>query len=63
MIEEEIVLGLHSKNKTEKDLAFNKLYSKYYRLVVFVVRKYLKNDEDIEDLTQDIFLKLYQGKK
>ncbi len=60
-IEEEIFSKLNSKDETEKNLAFDKLYNKYYRLVFFIVSKYLTNNEDKEDLVQTIFLKIFQS--
>lgn len=59
--EEEILKKLNSKVKQEKDIAFEKLYNKYYRLVFFIVSKYLDNNEDKEDLVQTIFLKILQS--
>ena len=62
LVEEEIVLELQSKDKQKIELAFNKLYNKYYRLVLFIVGKYVKNTEDKEDLVQSVFFKIYQTK-
>ncbi len=62
LVEEEIFAGLKSKDKKLSELAFDKLYHKYYRLVFFVVGKYVSLNEDKEDLVQSIFLKIYQNK-
>lgn len=63
LVEEEIVNGLKSKNKEINELAFDKLYQKYYRLVFFIVGKYVSLNEDKEDLVQSIFLKIFQNRK
>ena len=34
-------------------------YDRYYRLVYYVCRKYTNNTEELEDLIQDIFLKIF----
>lgn len=62
LIEEDIIEKLNSKDKEAKNLAFEKLYNKYYRLVFFIVGKYIKNNEDKEDLVQSVFFKIFQAK-
>lgn len=58
---EEVLKDLNSKDRKKADLAFETIYSKYYRLVVFIIKKYLNNEEDIKDLAQIVFMKLYQS--
>ncbi|MDD5065558.1 MAG: RNA polymerase sigma factor [bacterium] len=43
--------------------AFNKIVARYHGYVYGISLKYLKIREDAEDLTQDIFLKLYRNLK
>jgi len=40
---------------------FNQLYKDYYILVYNVALNYLQNIEDAEEITQDVFLKVYQS--
>jgi RNA polymerase sigma factor (sigma-70 family) len=39
--------------------AFAQLERKYRRIVSFLIRKMIRNDEDVEDLVQDTFVKAY----
>lgn len=39
--------------------AFSVLEKKYRRMVSYLIRKMIRSDEDIEDLTQDTFMKAY----
>ncbi len=43
--------------------AFSVLEKKYRRIVNFLIRKMVRNDEDVADLTQDVFFKAYNGLK
>lgn len=45
------------RNHDEK--AFKIVYDNYYRLLYFIVASYIKNKEDINDILQDVFLKIY----
>lgn len=40
---------------------FNSLYSEYHRLVYNVALNYLQNCEDAEEITQDVFVKVYNS--
>ena len=61
------------KNILEKDLiqraingeknAFNELYTKSYRYVLFVTKQYISNDETAYDAIQETFIKVYKGIK
>ena len=41
--------------------AFAKLEKKYKRIVSFLIRKMIRNEEDVADLTQDTFVKAYNA--
>lgn len=45
--------------ETGNSFYFEKLYSRYFNKVYFQVKSYLKEPEASQDLTQDIFVKLY----
>ena len=40
---------------------FSILYTKYYKLVCFAISKYVQNNEDIEDLANDSFIKVFNN--
>ncbi len=42
---------------------FNQMVISYYKKVYRVSLYYLKNSSEAEDITQDVFLKIYQNKK
>lgn len=49
------------ENLRKKDQnAYNKLYEKYYNLVYAIVFSILKNKDDSEDITHEIFTKIYK---
>ena len=39
---------------------FDEIYNKYRGLVCFVISRYVKNDEDVFDLAQDVFVSFFQ---
>ena len=42
---------------------FDRIYKKYYRLVMATARKYINDDETCEDICQDVFVKLLKLQK
>ena len=46
--------------RNRKQNAYNKLYEKYYKLVYGIVFSIIKNKEDSEDITHEIFTKIYR---
>lgn len=52
----EIFQDLKNKNQS----AYNKLYENYYKLVYGIVFSIIKNKTDSEDITHEIFTKLYK---
>lgn len=51
------------KIKAGDDLAFKTLYNKYSEKVYFFAMRFLKNKEDAEGLTQDIFIKIWENRE
>lgn len=45
--------------ETGNSMYFEELYSRYFKKVYFQVKSYLKEPEASQDLTQDIFIKLF----
>lgn len=41
--------------------AFKKLVNQYERLVVAMIRRIVVDEEDIQDISQEVFLKIYQN--
>lgn len=39
---------------------FGEIYDQYVRLVAFVVAKYLSDEEDIKDLTNEVFVRFFE---
>lgn len=35
------------------------IYNRYVRLVAFVVSKYLSDEEDVKDLTNEVFVRFF----
>ena len=54
----ELFVQLKNKNKNEN--AYNKLYENYYSLVYGIVFSIIKNKEDSEDVSHEIFTKIYK---
>ena len=55
------IYNLVEAAKHGDDNAFAQLYEASYRMVYHVALGYLKNNEDAEDLTQEVFLKAYNS--
>lgn len=54
---------LCSTSKEEVDNAFNIIFDKYRYLVYYVSFEILKNDEDVKDIVNDTFLKMYKMRR
>lgn len=42
---------------------FNRVYNAYYKLLLHVAFDYLHSKNDIEDIIQEVFMKLYESRK
>lgn len=47
--------------KRGEEAGFNYIYSKTYKLVYFQARGHLKNEEDVQDLVQAVYLSVYRS--
>lgn len=45
--------------KQNENGAFDEIYLTYYKLVKYVIYELVKSDSDAEDLTQDVFVKVF----
>ena len=59
MIEKEYIKLLKNGNKD----AFSVLYEKYWRKVYSFSKLYLKNEFLLDDIVQEVFLKLWESKE
>lgn len=50
-------MGFRSKEIVD---VFSEIYKKYYKLVYFVAFSYLRNPDDAEDVTQDVFWHFFE---
>jgi RNA polymerase sigma-70 factor (ECF subfamily) len=48
-------------NENDKNKAFNILYQNLKPLVFFIISKYTNDYEEMEDISQDIWIKIYQN--
>ena len=55
MTEHELIEGIRRHNEK----CFDAIYNKYYKLVLYVILKYVDNKDDAEDLAVDTFVTMY----
>ena len=60
-LEQKLKLALKFADEQKIHEVFNEIYLKYGKLVYFIISKYVDNHQDIEDLTQEAFLKFFNG--
>jgi RNA polymerase sigma-70 factor (ECF subfamily) len=59
MIDDDKILAIALRERNEK--AFERIIKKYFKRINHFVRQNCKSAEDAEDLTQDIFVKLWEN--
>ena len=59
-IDEKELNYLFSELKNKSQSAYNMLYEKYYKLVYGIAFSVMKNKEDSEDITNEVFTKIYR---
>jgi DNA-directed RNA polymerase specialized sigma24 family protein len=42
------------------DIVFKEIYDKFYKLVAFCIARYVKSKQDVEDLSDDVFVNFYK---
>ena len=57
--EKRLLRAIQSERKEEPEVTFQYLYTKYKPLIYFVVAQYVRNDSDIEDITQETFINFF----
>lgn len=58
-LEQVLVDALKSKNRNTIEETFKLIYDSYFKLVYFCIAGYVTNKEDIEELSNDVFLKFF----
>ncbi len=58
-ITKELLAALRSGNAEKISSAFELVYNSYIRLVAFVISKYVSEDEDIKDISNDVFVSFF----
>lgn len=58
-IEKELKKAIASQDINAIHIAFESIYNEYYKLICFVVMKYVDNPLDVEDITQDTFVSFF----
>ena len=59
--EVELISALKSNDINKVQESFKNIYEAYYKLVYFCVGNFLKNKEDIEDVTQEVFINFFNN--
>ena len=60
-MEQKLRMALKFADEQMIHKTFNEIYTNYGKLVYFTISKYIKNSNDIEDLTQEVFLNFFNG--
>lgn len=60
-LEQKLSLALKFADEQMIHKTFNEIYISYGKLVFFTISKYIENRNDIEDLTQEVFLNFFNG--
>lgn len=60
-MEQKLRLALKFADEQMIHETFNEIYITYGKLVYFTISKYIENRSDVEDLTQEVFLKFFNG--
>lgn len=53
--------SIRNNNREQLDEAFNIIYNKYHKLVKFIAYRIVKNEEVVEDITQDTFINFFNN--
>lgn len=59
--DKKIIERIKNSSSSEKNQIFEDIYNQYYKLICFVIAKIVVNDDDIEELANDTFLKLFEN--
>lgn len=60
-LEQKLKHALKSNKEALIHEVFEDIYNEYNKLVCFIIKRYVKNNEDVKDLTQDTFISFYNN--
>ena len=60
-LEHKLKRALESKNQDEILRVFEEIYNRYSNLIFFTISQIVDTKEDVEELTQDVFLKFFNN--
>ena len=59
VIEKKLKKAIKSKNINIIDSVFEEIYIEYFNLITYIISKNVKNRNDVEELTDDVFMNFY----
>ncbi len=60
-LETSLISALQEGDKTKITLVYEQIYNEYYKLLFFVIGKYISDSETIKDLINDTFLNFFNN--
>lgn len=57
----ELIKKIKKAENEERNIILEEIYNEYYKLVCFIISRYISNNFDIEDLANDVFIKFFQN--
>lgn len=60
-LERKLSRALKSNNDFYIHMVFEEIYNTYGRLVYFTIMQYVKNNMDVEDITQEVFISFFNN--
>ena len=60
MDEKRLNESLHYQSERKIKRVFEEIYREYYRFVYFQIKQYVSKKEEIEELTDDVFIRFYR---
>lgn len=60
-LEERLLHAKKKKNVEELEDVFNNIYYEYFGLVGYIISKYVQKKEDVEEIINDCFIKLFNA--
>lgn len=60
-LERKLMDALVYGKRKEIEKVFEEIYDQYYRLVYFHIRQYVQSKEDIEEMTNDVFVNFFNS--
>lgn len=60
-LEKRLEKALETRKRTEVEKVFELIYNEYYSLVAYCVSRYLSSKEDIEEISNDVFIRFFNN--